>query len=488
MNNKINNLSKTRLMSSRQCLKRAHLEVQRPDLAVVSPQTEAAFAGGHRVGEVARQIYGTPGSVLVPYEGGLAHALRKTARLMKSGPTVPVFEATFEFGGVLVRIDALLPDGDGWRIVEAKSSTSVKDEHLADCAIQSWVFKNLGFRQTAIQLAHIDNTWVYEGDGNYRGLLTEVDVGDAAEQLLPEVPDWVRAARNAIRGDEPAISVGKHCNQPYECPFIQYCWPGGPDAVQKLPRADKARLAGWIAQGWTDLREVPSSELSELQERVQRIHRAGEAELLPGAGDFVRELGWPRHYLDFETVAAAVPHWPGTRPYEVVPFQWSCHYETAPGQVQHADFLDLSGHPPMRRVAESLLRALGTKGPVLSYSSYERTVIRALAARFPDLSGALEKVLARLVDLQPVTQANYYHPGMAGSWSLKAVLPTLSGELDYSKLSGIQEGTAASEAYFEAIDPDVSAERKAQIRQDLLAYCRLDTEAMVKLVQFFANA
>lgn len=488
MSNKNNNLSKTRLMSSRQCLKRVYLEVMRPELAVVSPQTRAAFASGHRVGEVAREIYRAPGSVVIPYKGGLSHAIRKTTRLMKAGPVAPIFEATFVFGGVLVRIDALVPDGDGWRIVEVKSSTSVKDEHIADCAIQSWVFTGLGYRQTRIHLAHVDSGWVYEGGDDYRGLLTEVDVGEQVARLAPGVAGWVRAANGAIRGSEPVIAVGKHCNQPYECPFVAHCWPAGPTAVQNLPRANKALLAQWIAEGWTDLRQVPAVNLSDVQRRVQRVTAAGIPELLPGARDFARTLDFPRYYLDFETVAPAVPHWPGTRPYEVLPFQWSCHYEDASGRVQHAEFLDLSGDTPMRRVAESLLRVLGKRGPVLCYSSYERTVIKALRERFPDLGNALDGVLARLVDLQPATQANYYHPAMAGSWSLKSVLPCIAAELDYSKLSEIQEGTAASDAYFEAIDPAVTGERKAQIRQQLLDYCRLDTEGLLRLVQFFADA
>jgi hypothetical protein len=140
----------------------------------------------------------------------------------------------------------------------------------------------------------------------------------------------------------------------------------------------------------------------------------------------------------------------------------------------------------MRRVAESLLRVLGKSGPVLSYSSYERTVIDGLRKRFPDLAVSLGAVLLRLVDLQPVVQRNYYHPAMAGSWSLKAVLPTIAADLDYSNLEEIQEGTAASEAYFEAIDPATGEARKDQIRRRLLDYCRLDSKALLQLVQFLA--
>jgi hypothetical protein len=106
---------------------------------------------------------------------------------------------------------------------------------------------------------------------------------------------------------------------------------------------------------------------------------------------------------------------------------------------------------------------------------------------FPDLAAALQAIDARLVDLHPVALANYYHPDMLGSWSIKAVLPTIAPDMDYSLLEGIQEGTGASRAYLEAIHPDTSAERREEIRRSLLKYCKHDTEAMVRLVRFFGG-
>jgi hypothetical protein len=473
-------------MSARQCLKRVHLEIHRPELAQLTAQTRAAFAIGHRVGEIARAIYADGQSVLIPYEGGLSHALRKSARLLSDGNALPIFEATFAFGGVLVRLDALLPDGDSWRIVEVKASTTLKDEYLFDCAVQAWVFRSLGYPLSGIAVAHVDNTFVYPGRGDYRGLLTEIDVTEAVRKLLPGVPEWLRTTRDAIRGAEPRVPVGAQCNTPYDCPFMRYCWPAGPFAVQTLPRMSKGKLGRLIESGHTDLRTVPADELSETQRWVQRVCCSGEAEVLPGAREFAAGLGYPRYYLDFETIAAAVPLWPGTRPYEVLPFQWSCHYEPSAGQIQHAEFLDLSGEPPMRRVAESLIRVLGSDGPVLMYSVHERVVIEGLRQRFGDLDTLLGAVIDRLVDLQAVVQRNYYHPGMAGSWSLKAVLPTIAGDISYSELVGIQEGIGASEGYLEATDAVTSGSRKAEIRQQLSRYCGADTAAMVRLMQFLS--
>ncbi len=480
-------LSKSRLMSARQCLKRLHLEIHQPELKVISQATETAFEIGHRVGEVAQQIYGSDDSVFIPYEGGLRHALKKTARLVKQGPAFPIFEATFQYGGVLVRVDALLPDGDGWRIVEVKASTSVKEQHSFDCAVQSWVFQGMGHRLNGIALAHVDNSFVYEGSGSYQGLLIEQDMAADVERLQPGVPERVREARDAAAGDEPDIPVGPHCFDPYECPFVSHCWWSDGDYPVLGLAGSKAKLAEFVREGFSDLRNVPASRLTERQQRIQRVTTAGQAELQAGAAEFVADLAYPRYYLDFETITPAVPIWAGTRAYETLPFQWSCHYEAAPGKMDHAEFLDLSGDPPMRRLAESLIRALGSEGPILMYTAYEKRMINGLIERFPDLELSLAAIVDRLVDLAPVTREHYYHPDMRGSWSLKAVLPTIAADMRYTELEGIQEGTGASEGYLEAIDAATTAERKAELKGQLLRYCKFDTEAMVRLVRFLAQ-
>lgn len=480
-------LSKSRLMSARQCLKRLHLEIHKPELKVISSSTEAAFEIGHKVGDVAHQIYGTDAAVLIPYGGGLSHALNKTARLVKAGPKFPIFEATFQYDGVLVRVDALLPDGNAWRIVEVKASTSVKEEHSFDCAVQSWVFQGMGHRLSGIDLAYVDNSFVYGGNSNYQGLLIEKDMADEVGHLLPIVPEWVLEARRVVADAEPDIPVGQYCFEPYECPFISYCWPSDVEYPVQDLAGSTAKLAEFVRQGYRDVRDVPASRLTEKQQRIQRVTAAGQAELSPGASRFIRDLAYPRYYLDFETIMPPVPIWAGTRPYETLPIQWSCHYEAAPGEMDHAEFLDLTGDPPMRRLAESLIRALGSEGPVLMYTAYEKRMINGLIERFPDLQRPLAAIVERLVDLAPVTRQYYYHPEMRGSWSLKSVLPTVAVDMQYSELEGIQEGTAASEGYLEAIDPATSPERKIELKKQLLRYCKFDTEAMLRLIQFLGN-
>ena len=300
------------------------------------------------------------------------------------------------------------------------------------------------------------------------------------------MPTWVELAREAAAGEVPDVPVGQHCTTPYLCPFFDQCWPTETKYPVQGLRGSKEMLGRLVSAGYQDIRDVPKAELqgNESRSRIHRVTMAGEAELLGGAEAFVQKLPFPRYYLDFETIAPAVPIWPGTHPYETLAVQWSCHIEEANGSLRHEEFLDLSGEPPMRPLAESLIETLGADSPILMYTPYERTVILGLAERFPDLAAGLEAILDRLVDLHPVVKENYYHPDMLGSWSLKAVLPTFAPDLDYSALEEIQEGTAASNAYLEAIDQRTSPERREQLRTRLLKYCQLDTEAMVRLVRF----
>jgi hypothetical protein len=430
-------LSKSRLISAAQCPKKVHLEKHHPELGVITAQMESAFAGGHEVGDIAQQLYGTEESVEVAFD--FKTMVADTRRLIEDGVDFPIFEATFRHENVLVRADIMIPEGDGWHVIEVKASTSVKDYHVLDCAIQDWVLQNCGINVLSISLAHINNQFVYQGDGNYEGLLLEHDLTEQVRAMEYEVLELVATAREAVSGPLPMIDVSPHCNKPYKCQFISYC--------------------------------RPAEDVS------------GEPELTPGAREILEALPYPRYYLDFETIGPAIPIWAGTRPYAALPIQWSCHIEEKGGDLRHEEFLDLSGEAPMRALAERMIECLGESGPVLMYTTYERTVINGLIGMFPDLEAPLTKIVNRLWDLHPLVKAHYYHPAMLGSWSIKAVLPCIVPHMDYAELEGIKEGTGAADGFLEAIHPQTDTARKAELEEQLQRYCRFDTEAMVEIVR-----
>jgi hypothetical protein len=476
-------------MAWRQCPKRLWLEIARPELIVWAPSTQQSFAMGHQVGAVARDLQ--PGGILVD-PPTLGQALRETARQLSRRGDLTLFEATFSHGGVLVRADLLLRQAGVARMIEVKSSTQVRQHHIDDIAVQTWVVRGAGVPLERVALSCIDRDFVYGGDGDYLGLLRETDVTAQVDELVAQVPDWIEGCRATVDGEQPEQGPWGGCTEPYSCPFIELCADGRPDYPVSLLPHGREQAAALLSAGYDDLCLVPDTvpdalAFSTLQRRVWQATRTGRAHYDAPAAAHLAALPFPRFYLDFETMQAAVPVWAGTRPWEQLPFQWSCHIERAPGELEHREFLDTSGDAPMRSCADTLIAALGAEGPVFVYSGFEQAVLAGLAARFPDLRRPLAAIGDRLVDLLPVTRAAWYHPAMRGSWSIKDVLPTVAPELDYADLGEVHDGTAAQLAFAEAVHHDTSPERADELARGLLAYCAQDTLALVRLRRFLSG-
>ena len=487
-------LSKSKLLAFRQCPKRLWLEIHSPQLREDSGATLANYATGHQVGDVAQQIYDPQlrGQLINPQVEGFDEAFARTQALLRSSQ--PIFEAGFRAEGALAFADVLLPAGKGWRMVEVKSSTSMKDYHRDDAAVQAFVARACSVPLYSIALAHIDNQWIYPGGGDYQGLLVEVDLTDEAFARTDEVRGWIADAQAVVaRKKAPRTATGAQCSDPYECGFLAHCQSQEPQAehpVHWLPRRGSALKAHIETRGTRELRDLPDDLLNPTQQRVKAATLSGQAFFdQNAAAQALAGHKLPGFFLDFETIQFGVPIWQGTRPYQQMPFQFSVHRLGRTGRVAHQAFLDLTGGNPSLPFAQALLAACGERGPVFVYNSaFEQTRIRELAERHPRLAPALHAINDRIVDLLPVARQHYYHPSQQGSWSIKAVLPALCPDLHYSQLDGVQDGGAAQQAYLEAIAPATSAARKAELERQLLAYCHLDTWAMVRLWAAFTNA
>ena len=451
-------LSKSRITAGLQCGKRLWLAVHRPELQLYSADTVRRFAAGDGVGQVARALY--PGGVLID-GADLSAAVRDTEAALAAPGDLTLYEATFRHRGVLVRADILERRDGRCRMVEVKSATRLKEYHVQDVAVQAWVVEGAGVPLDMLSVAVIDTDFVYPGGGDYRGLLREIPVADQVRPMMARIPRWVREFNELLGGPPPVITPGGRCHKPFECPFAAFC-EGRATGDQLSVLAPPERAA----------RVAPDPALGDLD---------------PAATDFLGTLPYPRYYLDFETVQFAVPLWRGTKPFQQLVFQWSCHVQSAAGELQHREFLDTSGDPPMRAAAEALLAALGDSGPVFVYHDFEKWRLVEMAAMFPDLAPGLEALTGRLVDLLRLTRDHYDHPALNGSYSLKNVLPTVDTQLDHALLEEVQDGLSAQAAYHECLDAGTAAERRQTLRDALLAYCGLDTLALVRVAHRLAR-
>jgi hypothetical protein len=478
-------LYKSRILSHRQCPKRLWLQVHRPDLLEESVG-RSERTNGIALGELARRQI--PNGVLID-AADLRTALRQTAQALAAKPRRPVFEAAFEHEGVLVRADLLLPAARGWRMVEVKSSTEIKGYQVEDAAVQIWVIQGAGVPLRGKAISYVDNGFVYPGNGDYDGLFAEEDVDSRVSEVLPEVPEWVAAARRTLaRRKEPDVEPGAQCEKPFACPFQAHCIPesdGYPVGI--LPYGGKL-ITQLCEEGYEDLRDVPRERLSNpVHLRIWKASRSGRAIVDPALGEAIRGLTYPRYFLDFETLNPAIPIWEGTRPYQHIPFQWSCHIQDADGLLRHEEFLAEGADDPRRALTLALLALLGTKGPILMWSHFERDRLRDLATALPEFARRIDKIVARLVDLKELAREHYYHPAMMGSWSVKNVLPTIAPKLSYDDLE-VANGMAAQQAFSELLSSDLAEKDRQSLRRNLLEYCKRDTLAMVKIAQRFSKA
>ena len=478
-------LSKSKIAAYEQCPRRLWLQTHAPEEAKFDDGAEARFAAGNDVGEIARRL--VSGGVLVEEED-LGAALEATQRHLAERPR-PLFEATFQHDGVLVRADVLSPDKKGgWHIAEVKSSTGVKDPHLRDLATQVWVMEAAGLTVSCAAVRHLDRDFVLRKAGRYKGLFADTDLTDAVRPIIAGRPTLVRAARAMLSKGEPVREPGPHCHAPYECEFQDWCGRGAPEGpewgIDLLPRTGAKLAALWAEKGITDLCDLPDdAELSPLHERIRRVTVTGKPHVDRKAIR-AETAAWtyPRIWIDFETIAFPVPRWIGTSPWQQVPFQVSAHVEARGGRIDHVEELDLSGGDPRPAIA-ARLAALPKKGTVIAWNAgFEKRCFRELAEACPYHAEALLDLERRTVDLLPVARNHYYHRDQRGSWSIKAVLPTLAPELDYGGLE-VKDGADAQTAYMEAIAPDCSPERRRAIETALLAYCARDTWAMLEVLR-----
>ncbi|MDK2847555.1 MAG: hypothetical protein PWP34_908 [Desulfuromonadales bacterium] len=478
-------LSKSLILKGLQCRKALWLTKHPPDFPLPErPDLQARFDLGTEVGILAQQLF--PGGTEVVYEGlSFSDQIDRTRDLIAGGAQV-IYEASFSFSGIFVKVDILVRDGDAWQIHEVKMGTSVKEVNLDDVAVQYYVLNGCGLPVYQSFLVHIDNTYVRQGPIEVDRLFVGEDVTSEIVERQQRMPLIVEALRATLReGTEPAIDIGPYCTDPYECDFIPYCWRHIPENSVFDIRGVGVDRFGLYQRGIVRLADVPLDELKSAQrQQVKATLNRQDAIDPQQVKAFLDTLWYPICHLDFETFNTPIPKFDGTRPYQQVPFQFSIHAQESPGaELQHFEYLAPPQGDPRRELIEKLLEIIPADACVLAYNqAFEKGILRELAALFPDLADAIETRLTNVRDLMvPFRRRDVYRWQMRGSYSIKEVLPAMVPELSYEGLA-IANGMAAMQAYQEmcALEDPVAL---AELRAALLEYCRLDTLAMVRILE-----
>ena len=164
-----------------------------------------------------------------------------------------------------------------------------------------------------------------------------------------------------------------------------------------------------------------------------------------------------------------------------MPFQFSAHV-IENGKVKHIEVLADGKGDPRKEFLEGL-KQLPKEGSVLAFNaSFEKRVLHDLAEAFPKDAKWITQIIDRMDDLAtPFREFWYYHPNQHGSYSIKEVLPSMTGK-GYEGL-GIAEGGAATRAFIALLNNTLNTKDVKKAREDLLKYCGRDTEGMVEILE-----
>jgi predicted RecB family nuclease len=476
-------LSKSRFTTGLQCYRQLWWQAHEPDAPelVADAAQRAIFDQGSEVGRVARER--VPGGVLIefPYRA-LAERVEATRIALESGAPA-IYEASFIADETFAAVDILERVPGGWALIEVKSTTKPKREHLPDIAVQLHVVLQSGLTVVRAELMHLNRACAYP---DLADLFARVDVTHEVEPLLAEVPAEIGRQLAMLRNPLPDVPIGRHCDEPYTCPFKSRCWPELPEHhISTLYYVGNRR---WEleAQGVTVITDLPEDfPLQPQAERQRRAIRAGATVVEPGLGPALAALEGPLAIVDFETVSPAIPVWNGCHPYDPVPVQFSCHAQDGRGGWIHSEWIADGPEDPRPELVRRLATACeGARTILAYYAEYERQCLKLVAEALPELREQVDRILARLADALPLVRDHVYHLGFGGSFSLKAVLPALAPDLRYDVLE-IADGMAASrELQRLLLDGGTlpPAERE-RLRESLRRYCELDTWGVVRLLE-----
>jgi len=436
-------------------------------------QNQALLQQGIDIGKLATKLY--PG-IDIPFK----NAIQLTKEALTKHQ--PLFEASFIVNNSYCKVDILRPIDNHWDIIEVKSSTTVKEDHLYDVAFQTYCLNKAGLTIGKSNVMVINTSYVRDQIIDLQQLFKLHDVTSDIAPMIDAVEENIDRMLGIIKGPMPTPTYGVDCVSPLDCPVCSQDLTGA--TVLDLYRIG---ASAWplINVGIRDVNNIPKEFALNAKQRLQKecIIKGTPYVNKEQLTAYIKHLTYPIYCLDFEAFNPPLPPYPGTRPYQHIPFQFSVHRITSDGTQSHHEFLADAAHDTRPQVLHALKKVIGTDGTVLTFNmQFEKKVLEELAHCYPAERAWIHNTIQRVDDLLvPFREFFVYHPLQHGSNSIKAILPALTGE-SYDGLE-IGDGTAAAKTFESLMTQSLPAADIAKLRTNLLRYCKKDTEGMVKVLE-----
>lgn len=479
-------ISKSSYIRGLQCVKSFYLNFFHKDFNIERDEQETKkFEIGYDVGKFAQQLF--PGGVNCGYvlTNDRTKSVELTKRAIQEGKEI-IYEAAFEYDGLLCFTDILVKKGNEWIIYEVKSTTSVKDYHINDASFQYYIISK-SIPVNDVFIVHLNNQYVRKGNIDIQQLFAIQPVLEQAIELQDEIKLNTDEYKKITDSKTiPDVKIGKQCDDPFTCDFKGYCWKDIPEYsvfdIQNM-RGKQYELYNMEIVNIKDIPkdyELNDKQLLEVDSYLNNADYIDKTAIK----DFLSRVSYPLYFLDFETFMSAIPEFDNSRSYQQIPFQFSLYYkESKESEAIPYTFLAEPIGDPRKTFAENLIAKIDKPGMIMVYNAgFEKSRINELARDFPEFEEPLNNINSRIIDLmEPFRQKAYYKAEMKGSYSMKAVLPSIDHEYSYDNLN-IKEGGESSNEFLRM--RSVKGENEVEeIRKNLIDYCNRDAYGMVVILE-----
>lgn len=470
-------ITKKQFLAAVACPVRGWLLRHAPAQGPLGPAEELRVEEGLEIHHRARKLF--PEGIMVT--GDNETCVRRTQELLSKAATEVTFEGTFVHEVFVAKADILIRRASGWKLLEVKSDVNDNEELIDDLSYTTFAALKAGLPLSSCCLLLVNRA--YRLGMSTENLLTEIDHTKEALARAAEFEEVSDEIAKALTGNmKPPEELRWECKG---CEFFRECVGHGIEHhIFTLPRISHTRFCQLRDMGVDSIEDIPADfKLTELQSRVRQAVKTGVTCIdVEGLRCALRSIRYPAHYLDFETVQTCVPLYKDIAPYEQLVTQYSLHICDEQGEVlEHREFLADPLRDCRRTLAENLLQDCGRKGSIVVYTAFEKTIITGLARSFPDLGDDLDGLIRRLYDLCDVLREYLYHPEFHGSFSIKQVLPAVAPFMTYGGMA-VENGLDASAMFAFMARGRYRGRQAKKVRRDMLEYCRMDTLAMVTVV------
>ena len=390
--------------------------------------------------------------------------------------------------GLYAQADIIRENDDGTvNIYEVKSAGNIDKSHLIDATFQTITVENSGLKVNAVYIVHLNKEYVRAEALEVDKMMSFSLVTEQVKGLMEETADSIKSALALLKEkeiDETSCSC-LLLNKSHHCETFDYFNPKVPKpSIYNLPRLHKNKILTFTKEGRLSLDEIDEDEVSSNQLNVLKAAKFNSPVINQDIiRKFYEQVEYPIHFLDYETFSSAIPMVEGMKPHAHIPFQFSIHIKKNEdsAELEHYQYLAEEAELPLNLI-ESMEKVIYDKGSVVSWhKSFENTRNKEMALLYPDKADFLNSVTERTIDLEDIFKGGYIDIAFGGSTSIKKVLPILVPELTYDSMT-VANGTDAMEAFSKIIELEDITE-KTQLKTDMLAYCKLDTLAMVKIFE-----